>query len=891
MNRIFKSILAVALCTCTAFAQVKPVEVSTSPVALPVVPVVAGDSAIYPTDAAITPIGGVASSHQLSVFENGDPVSNFVTSVWTSTNRTHIASDATLSVGGLDLASYIYIGYNPGPTFNMTSSLWTDNGAGPGANAPLAPILGSACTTIIDQGPASGTLVECKFAPGVALPASLWTVLTADLQTAAGAGIQPGSWVFLGDAVAEVGSVQPRLLRSNNDGSTPPPWPLLSSTANGLEFYITAYGNGNTCATCVTVGDGITTGDTAGSPAGELPLPPGGCAFLDGYSDVADFLCYTATCSGQVDIEVLSAPISGDDTVLSVTDGCAGPVVACDDDSGVGLLSAVSFLTLAGDNYNIRVSAWDNGGSTSTDYELSITCTPFVCGNGSVEGPEECDDMNADPCDGCHNCQASTQANEFCECAVPAQCDSTFISDNTGIVNPATDPEACLFSAGFGHLWYSFVATYDNARIFTDSVVGGPVDSQIVVFDACGDPVSVGCSDDISGTDFLSNTGCMSGLTVGETYFFSIGSWSATDRGPYEVNIECPCSENAIGACCDINLVCTDNVNEAACTGTFAGIGSVCGATVACCFSGVCAEVAEACCAASGGTPSGPTCGGDADGDGLDTACGDNCPGVFNPAQIDADGDGLGNECDNCPNAANPGQENADGDSAGDACDGCPTDPAKLAPGLCGCNVADTNTDGDSQPDCIDNCDNDPNKLEPGLCGCGVADTNTDGDSQPDCIDNCDTDPNKLEPGLCGCGTADTDSDGDGTPNCTDNCDNDPGKINPGICGCGTPDTDSDMDGTPNCNDGCPNDPNKLLPGVCGCGTSDADTDGDGVADCNDLCPGDDDSIDLNGNGVPDCTGEPIPTVSEWGIVIMALLLLAAGKIYFGTRREVYMGA
>ena len=44
---------------------------------------------------------------------------------------------------------------------------------------------------------------------------------------------------------------------------------------------------------------------------------------------------------------------------------------------------------------------------------------------------------------------------------------------------------------------------------------------------------------------------------------------------------------------------------------------------------------------------------------------------------------------------------------------------------------------------------------------------------------------------------------------------------------------------------------------------------------------------DANGNGVDDACEEPgvIPTVSEWGLVILALSLLVAGKIYFSRRR------
>ncbi len=68
------------------------------------------------------------------------------------------------------------------------------------------------------------------------------------------------------------------------------------------------------------------------------------------------------------------------------------------------------------------------------------------------------------------------------------------------------------------------------------------------------------------------------------------------------------------------------------------------------------------------------------DGDGVPDDA-DNCPGVSNPSQEDADGDGLGDACeeaedgdedgvrdadDNCPDVSNPDQADSDGDGAGD---------------------------------------------------------------------------------------------------------------------------------------------------------------------------------------------------------------------------------
>jgi len=87
----------------------------------------------------------------------------------------------------------------------------------------------------------------------------------------------------------------------------------------------------------------------------------------------------------------------------------------------------------------------------------------------------------------------------------------------------------------------------------------------------------------------------------------------------------------------------------------------------------------------------------DSDGDGILDGL-DNCPTVFNPDQLDADADDIGDACDsctdtdgdgfgnpgyaantcdedNCPDIPNPDQTDTDGDGAGDLCDICPDHP------------------------------------------------------------------------------------------------------------------------------------------------------------------------------------------------------------------------
>jgi uncharacterized repeat protein (TIGR01451 family) len=179
----------------------------------------------------------------------------------------------------------------------------------------------------------------------------------------------------------------------------------------------------------------------------------------------------------------------------------------------------------------------------------------------------------------------------------------------------------------------------------------------------------------------------------------------------------------------------------------------------------------------------------------------------------------------------------SDGDGTPDNEDGCINDPAKTAPGACGCSVPDTDSDNDQVADCNEECDNDPDKTVAGACGCGQPDTDSDDDQTADCLDECPEDALKILPGQCGCGLPDVDSDEDLTLDCEDLCPNDPEKTTPGVCGCGIADIDSDKDGQLDCSDECSDDPEKDVPGECGCGVSEVDSDDDGTPDCNDDCP------------------------------------------------------
>ncbi len=138
----------------------------------------------------------------------------------------------------------------------------------------------------------------------------------------------------------------------------------------------------------------------------------------------------------------------------------------------------------------------------------------------------------------------------------------------------------------------------------------------------------------------------------------------------------------------------------------------------------------------------------DSDGDGFgdpgfrgNTCPVDHCPATANANNADTDGDGRGDVCDNCPTAVNPGQEDVDHDGIGDVCDVCPTQSDPSQP----------DADGDGVGDYCDNCTFVANPDQ----------ANADGDLYGDACDRCPSMPNNY---------LQQDSDGDGVGDVCDNC-------------------------------------------------------------------------------------------------------------------------
>jgi len=273
---------------------------------------------------------------------------------------------------------------------------------------------------------------------------------------------------------------------------------------------------------------------------------------------------------------------------------------------------------------------------------------------------------------------------------------------------------------------------------------------------------------------------------------------------------------------------------------------------------------------------------GDLDCDGASDAE-DNCPEVYNPEQVDLNGNGVGDACevdrdedgigvdeprfegdedepdgiwnehpcgggqdeycdDNCPMVANPDQADADNDNIGDACE-LDTD---------GDGIFDEGS-GDgwigNQPclggvaGCDDNCRFTFNPSQ----------SDGDADGVGDACDNCPMviNPDQADMDRDGIGDAcDQDRDGDGLPNGGDACPDD--RDDPGS-------PDNDGDGVPDVCDNCPWDANPGQDDGDDDGQGDAcdpwngDLDDDGWEDAIDNCPlvvnYDQSDLDLDGMG------------------------------------------
>ena len=188
---------------------------------------------------------------------------------------------------------------------------------------------------------------------------------------------------------------------------------------------------------------------------------------------------------------------SGMDTVVRLYDA-HGVMLDADDDSGPGLCSRLQVSGLPPGSYYVEVVGYSS--SYQFDYTLSITQTFVVCGDGTQEEGEQCDDGNTVNGDGCSsNCRLEfteeTEPNDTCAAPngpylIPPGPDGIVVA---GTVSPTSDQD-----------WFSFtVPVYADVRFETFDM-NGPggclgIDSVIQVYNpSC---TALGLARDDGGID------------------------------------------------------------------------------------------------------------------------------------------------------------------------------------------------------------------------------------------------------------------------------------------------------------------------------------------------------------------------------------------------------
>jgi subtilisin family serine protease len=461
--------------------------------------------------------------------------------------------------------------------------------------------------------------------------------------------------------------------------------------------------------------------------------------------------------------------------------------------------------------------------------------------------PDECEpDCNQNGVtDACDVVDADAGGEDHCYRANPLCPGRSYEGTTVGLTNDGSS--GCGSSETSPDAWYRYTPVEDG--VLHVWLCGSLFDTVLSVHTGCPGTVAteVACNDDWCGWQ----SELWVDVTGGETYWVRIAGYLG-GLGHFSLGLSGP--ESSVPC----EAVSTDCDGDA--------IPDECGAYADCNANGV----RDICDVAWG----------------LSGDCNWNrVPDECEPAE-DCNGNGVQDICDvyscGAPSGVCPGEgdccEPEGNGSPGCDCARCCRAVCRTHPGCCTADygwrsdcaavaalLADCNCGGGAvwSPDCNGN---------------GIPDEcDVQGDGGSDCNGNGIPDECEL------------DQDADGTIDDCDGCPADGGKVGAGQCGCGQPDVDTDGDGQADCvdpdddNDGVSDDEDAdaLNPSVC------VDADGDRCDDCavgtdgfGPLADNDtmNDGPDANGDGI--CDAGAVPATSWWGLVTLALAMLATGKAW-----------
>ncbi len=221
-----------------------------------------------------------------------------------------------------------------------------------------------------------------------------------------------------------------------------------------------------------------------------------------------------------------------------------------------------------------------------------ISCQRIpICGDGIVDTPEACDDSNLTPGDGCDaSCQLEPLLNDDCANATTINDGATAFYTNDATTDGPSHAGICQFDGQtYNDIWFDYVATCTGE--LTVSLCGSQYDTDLVLYDSCVCPTPgatpLACNDDgCPGIPPMSYRSKVATPVVsGSCYKIRIGGFTDSDAGAGDVLITC--SECTIDGDCDDGVFC--NGLE---TCTAAGMCQISGNP---CPGEVCVEASQSC--------------------------------------------------------------------------------------------------------------------------------------------------------------------------------------------------------------------------------------------------------------------------------------------------------
>jgi hypothetical protein len=213
--------------------------------------------------------------------------------------------------------------------------------------------------------------------------------------------------------------------------------------------------------------------------------------------------CYTPTCTGDATVTLSGANY---DTMLAVYNGCEcfpEDLVECNDDSGTGHESQITFAAIGGNKYMIEVGGY---GLETGRGLLSVSC------GGQPPPPPPSKD----------NCAGAQSVGE--------------------VTNLAFDTSGATFD-GPGHcmsgpnIWYCYTASCTSN--VTVSLLGSSYDTMLAVYKGCDCyPTSgdlIGCNDDFGSGEQSQITFA---ATAGNQYLIEVGGYGS-EKGRGLLSISC----------------------------------------------------------------------------------------------------------------------------------------------------------------------------------------------------------------------------------------------------------------------------------------------------------------------------------------------------------------